>query len=269
MYAMALSVGLFVGADALFKLAAAELPAIQAIGLLNFFATLWLLIVGARWSFDRMVMARALVGSAGIFVNLIALLHLPLTTVTSIKMTAPLMLAAFGAVALKERAYPIITVVGFAGALLVIQPNLSGLDILWVGLAFLATIINVGRDLLTRYVPETISPCSMALVGSAIAAALGLSWAIINDWKWPLPQSTAILMIASAFLAGAYHFLVIAMRTENIAAGAYVRYTALLWAPALGYAIWGEVPSLPAAIGIALIVATGLVLLRVRQKVPP
>jgi drug/metabolite transporter (DMT)-like permease len=38
-------------------------------------------------------------------------------------------------------------------------------------------------------------------------------------------------------------------------------YVSLIWASILGFAIWGEVPTLPLIIGSAVVVASGLFLL--------
>ena len=45
------------------------------------------------------------------------------------------------------------------------------------------------------------------------------------------------------------------------------RYSSILWALAIGYVVWGEVPNTLALAGIAVIVGSGLYILN-RERVP-
>ena len=51
------------------------------------------------------------------------------------------------------------------------------------------------------------------------------------------------------------------MRSGDISFIAPFRYTALLWAIVLGFAVFGDVPDLPMIIGSAVIVGSGLYML--------
>ena len=64
-----------------------------------------------------------------------------------------------------------------------------------------------------------------------------------------------------------YQFVVIALRSggEFSVIGAF-RYASILWALAIGYVVWGEVPNALAMAGIAVIVASGLYILH-RERV--
>jgi drug/metabolite transporter (DMT)-like permease len=64
-----------------------------------------------------------------------------------------------------------------------------------------------------------------------------------------------------------YQFVVVALRSggEFSVIGAF-RYGSILWALAIGYVVWGEVPNPLAMAGIAVIVASGLYILH-RERV--
>ena len=67
--------------------------------------------------------------------------------------------------------------------------------------------------------------------------------------------------VAAAFLATGYFVLVQCMRAGEVSLTAPFRYSAVLFAMLLGYALWGEVPSGWAWLGIALLVGSGLYML--------
>ena len=75
------------------------------------------------------------------------------------------------------------------------------------------------------------------------------------------------MLASSLLLAMGYQFVVIALRSggEFSVIGAF-RYASILWALAIGYVVWGEVPDALAMAGIAVIVASGLYILH-RERV--
>jgi drug/metabolite transporter (DMT)-like permease len=75
-----------------------------------------------------------------------------------------------------------------------------------------------------------------------------------------------MLAAAALFLAGGYHFIIRSTRLGDLSVVAPFRYVGLLMAVALGWAVWGDVPNLLASAGIALVVVSGLVLLRWQRR---
>ena len=66
------------------------------------------------------------------------------------------------------------------------------------------------------------------------------------------------LLGASAALLGAQYWIILAMRTGDIAVVAPFRYSIILWAIVAGFLVWREVPDLATWIGIAVVTAAGL-----------
>ena len=66
-----------------------------------------------------------------------------------------------------------------------------------------------------------------------------------------------MLLAGLALLAGQY-WLVLAMRTGEIAVVAPFRYSIILWAVLAGFLVWGESPDIASWIGIAVVSAAGL-----------
>ena len=67
-----------------------------------------------------------------------------------------------------------------------------------------------------------------------------------------------MLFFASLALLAGQYWLVVAMRTGEIAVVAPFRYSIILWAVLAGFLVWGELPDAATWIGIAVVCAAGL-----------
>jgi drug/metabolite transporter (DMT)-like permease len=279
--AMALAVVVFIASDALVKFVGASLPAAQTIGVYSLFATLWLalaLVASGAWRqmrsvADRHLAVRTVLGCVGIYTYLVALFHIPIGMATAIKLSSPLMLTALAVVLLKERVNWRLwaaVIVGFAGVLLVIQPRPGNLDV-WLWLVLLATAANALRDVMTRVVSASVPALIIAFAGSAMSAVVGCAWAVVEGWQPMSGLQLVILCAGSVLLAVGYQLIVLAMRLGEVSVVGSFRYTAILWAVAIGYFVWNEVPNVVAVVGIAVIVASGLYIIgreRNRARMP-
>jgi drug/metabolite transporter (DMT)-like permease len=269
--AMALAVVVFIASDALVKFVGASLPAAQTIGVYSLFATLWLalaLVASGAWRqmrsvADRHLAVRTVLGCVGIYTYLVALFHIPIGMATAIKLSSPLMLTALAVVLLKERVNWRLwaaVIVGFAGVLLV-----------WLWLVLLATAANALRDVMTRVVSASVPALIIAFAGSAMSAVVGCAWAVVEGWQPMSGLQLVILCAGSVLLAVGYQLIVLAMRLGEVSVVGSFRYTAILWAVAIGYFVWNEVPNVVAVVGIAVIVASGLYIIgreRNRARMP-
>ena len=57
-----------------------------------------------------------------------------------------------------------------------------------------------------------------------------------------------------------------ALRLGEAAVISPVRYTSLIWAAAIGYAVWGDLPDAWLAVGSAVIVAAGIYMVRIEAR---
>jgi len=265
---MVASMMLFMCNDTLIKHVSESLPTGQIIFLRGLSATILitaLAIAMGAWRqlpavIDRPVLLRAGIDSLGTFLYLVALFNMPIANVTAVNLSVPLMLTICAAFILREqvgwRRWSAVFV-GFAGVLLVVQPTTSGFN--WFALvALAATASHATRDLITRRIragiPSVIVTLSTAIVVTIAAAVVSA----IEGWQ-PLPMRQLLLLIlASCFLSGGYFLVIDCMRHGELSVVAPFRYTAMLWALMMGYFVWGDVPNLPAWIGIILLVGSGL-----------
>ena len=69
---------------------------------------------------------------------------------------------------------------------------------------------------------------------------------------------TGLLFTCACFMLVGYIFIIKAMRTGEVSAVAPFRYTTLIWAFALGFLVFGNVPDLYMLVGGAVIAGSGL-----------
>ena len=89
---------------------------------------------------------------------------------------------------------------------------------------------------------------------------------IVERGEWLLPRALWLLLAAGSCVYVAYTLGIVAMRTGEIAVVSPFRYTLVVMALILSYAIWGHVPDQWALMGIAVVTAAGVYLLH-RERV--
>lgn len=203
----------------------------------------------------------------------IALRYLPLTQITAINFSAPLMTALLAGPMLGEKIGPrrlIAVLVGFAGVLIVTRPFGKALQPA-VFLSLFAAMSNSFYLITTRQLAKTDSSETTMFYTSAFGAVLV---APLLFFYWTTPDSALVwaLMIGLGLLGAAGHWLLIlAHRHAPASVLAPFFYSQIIGATAFGLTVFGEIPDRWTIIGGAIVVASGLYLLyreRVRQKFP-
>ena len=275
--AMSASVVVFIFNDALIKLAAESMPSVQAIGVRGIFATLWcglaLLATGTwrqiHWAANPRVVFRSLLEAGSAIFYLVALFHIPFAIATAVGLSTPVILTLLAVLILKEdvrwRRWSAV-IVGFVGVLMVIQPHPGDLNA-WTWLALLGTTIGCFRDILVRFLPVGVPTLVVSFASALVVALVGCAWAVIEGWQPMNNRALGFIAGSSLLLAMGYQFVVLALRSsgEFSVIGAF-RYASILWALAIGYVVWGEVPNALAMAGIVVIVGSGLYILH-RERV--
>ena len=270
--AMSAAVFVFIFNDALIKIAAETVPAIQAIGVRGVFATLWVtlaLAVTGAWRqmggvIHPYVLLRGALEAASSIVYLVALFHIQFAIATAINLSTPLIFTALAVLLLKEtvrwRRWSAV-IVGFLGVLLVIQPRPGDIDV-WAWVVLFATVLGAFRDVLGRYLPASVPTLVVSFASAAAVALVGCAWTFVEGWQPMTMREIGLLVASSLLLAAGYQFLVIALRSgaEFSVIGSF-RYASILWALGIGYVVWGDVPNALALAGIAVIVGSGLYIL--------
>ncbi|MCD7099266.1 DMT family transporter [Stenotrophomonas sp. MMGLT7] len=262
--------------DAAMKLLSARYPPMQVTMLRGSaslpFVLAWVLatagprsLLPRRWGLQLL---RGVLGIVMIFCFAYALKRLSLSTAYTIYFVSPLLVAALSVPLLGERVGPrrwTAIAIGLAGVLVVLRPgmggivSLAGFMVLLAALAY--AIASVTVSLLTR----TDTPQSM-VVCFLLVMALGAGVLAAPDWT-PLRAGDGWL-IAGMGLAGALGQVALtrAFQLGEASMVAPLEYTGLVWVIAWDWLLWTTLPDRATWLGAAIIVASGLYLMR-RERV--
>ena len=262
----------FVANDTLVKYVSEGMPASQLIFLRGVMASALLLAIahamgltqGLRHLGERRVVVRAVLDSLGTVTYLISLFHIPLANATAINMATPLVVTVLAVTAFREQvnaARWLSIAAGFTGVMLVVQPSGAGFSA-YALLCLVGTLFQATRDFATRLIDRTI-PSVLITLSTAIAVTLFAGvWSLFEDWVPVQPAQWTLLAAASVFLSLGYFMVTVAMRAGEMSLIAPFRYSGLVFALVLGYAVWGYVPNTWAWAGIILLLGAGLSLVR-------
>lgn len=206
------------------------------------------------------VPTRAFGEVAATVLYLTALFNMPIANATAILQALPLMVTAGAAIFLGMpvgwRRWTAIGV-GFAGVMLIVRPGVTGFN-LYSLVALFGVVFMALRDLVTRGMPPevpTLGVTMATLVGVAVTG-LGLSFA--ETWTMPLTSDLALLFAAAVFINIGFVCLIFSMRVGDVSFVAPFRYSIILWAILLGYAVWGDVPDAMTLAGTFVVVGSGV-----------
>ncbi|WP_024869956.1 DMT family transporter [Pseudoxanthomonas suwonensis] len=262
--------------DAGMKLLSAHYPPLQ-VTLLRGAASLpfvlaWVMatagprsIIPRRWGLHLL---RGVLGMAMIGCFVYALKRMPLSTAYTIYFVAPLLVAALSVPLLGEHVGPrrwTAIAIGLVGVIVVLRPGVDGLVsfpglmVLLAATAYAVAAVTV--SLLTR----TDTPQSM-VVWFLLIMAVGAGVAAIPGWV-PLRLEHAWLILGMG-LAGALGQIALtaAFMRGDASMIAPLEYTGLVWVIGWDWLLWRTLPDAWTWAGAAIIVASGLYLLR-RERV--
>jgi drug/metabolite transporter (DMT)-like permease len=265
---MSLSMFCFILNDTVTKLLSTKVGIGEFVFLRGLFATAMILGLVAltghfrrlHLALDRVVVVRALFDllATGLFIA--ALFHMPLPNVTAVMQAVPITATLMTMIVFKERveAWQLgAIVVGLLGVLLIIKPGTSGFNPAVV-LAAAAMVAVAVRDLVTRRIGPQIPSAVVTLTTAFLVMLGGALWSAVEGLAPMAPQTAATLALAAAFLIAGQLLMVQAVRVAGIAATTPFRYTNVVWALVLGWAVFGFIPDSLAFIGIVLIACSGL-----------
>ena len=265
---MSLSMFCFILNDTVTKLLSTKVGIGEFVFLRGLFATAMILGLVAltghfrrlHLALDRVVVVRALFDllATGLFIA--ALFHMPLPNVTAVMQAVPITATLMTMIVFKERveAWQLGAIaVGLLGVLLIIKPGTSGFNPA-VALAAAAMVAVAIRDLVTRRIGYQIPSAVVTLTTAFLVMLGGALWSAVEGLAPMAPQTAATLALAAAFLIAGQLLMVQAVRVAGIAATTPFRYTNVVWALVLGWAVFGFIPDSLAFIGIVLIAGSGL-----------
>ncbi|WP_170447802.1 DMT family transporter [Ruegeria arenilitoris] len=263
------SMAAFTVNDTLVKAAGQEVPLFQLVALRGLLATILVFALARHLGalhlrfgrHDRWLVAfRCVAELSATFFFLTALMHMPLANVTAVLQALPLTVTLGAALFFSEQIgwrRIMAIALGFAGMLLIVRPGPDGFSI-YAMYALIAVICVTARDLITRRmspeVPSMVVTLATSLTittGAAIASAF-------QGWVPMTPGSGMLIASAAVFVLLGYLFSVMVMRVGEVSFVAPFRYSSLIWALGLGWAVFGDWPDRITMLGAALVVSAGL-----------
>ena len=197
----------------------------------------------------------------GIGLMFSALRYLPLADALAIAFVMPFIMLLLGHLVLQEevgRQRLAACAVGFAGTLLVIQPNFAAVG--WPALLPLGVAVVFALFMLvTRQVAKGIDPVALQAISGLQASALLVPLLLWTGWPG-LPDATALwLLLALGLLGTVAHLMMTwSLRFAPASTLAPMQYLEIPFGTLIGWMIFSDLPNGLAALGICITVAAGL-----------
>lgn len=277
------SVLIFIVMAALIKATAAHVPPGEAVFFRSFFAIpvilVWLALRRELHSGMRVASPighvwRGVLGSTAMGLGFAGLGLLPLPEVTAIGYASPLLTVVFAAMFLGEqvRAFRLAAVgMGLVGVLIVLSPRLGAVgeasdrEALGAMVVLMGALCSALAQVFVRKLVATERTSAIVFWFSVTASGLSLL-TIPFGWVIPAPRDAALLVLAGVFGGFGQIFLTSSYRYADAGVIAPFEYASMIFALAIGYFVFDEVPTLIMLGGAALVIAAGvLIIWRERQ----
>lgn len=224
-----------------------------------------------RSAYLGMHLVRGIVGAASLIGYFYAIMQLPLATAQTLNYTSPLFLAVATTVVLGERFslwLVVAILVGFAGVAMLLQPNFeegkegaamvglfSGVLAAWAYLS-VRTLGRLGE-------PDWRVVFWFGLVATVVCAAWQLATSAFHAVTW---QNAWTLLGIGVCGTTAQLAMTRAYRTGNTLVVGAFSYSTIVFATVATFVLWDDVLTPLEWAGMAVIVASGLIAMRVERR---
>ena len=224
----------------------------------------------------RLTVWRAIASILSTFTFVWAVSVMPIADALAIAFVEPFILLIFGKFIFNDEVGPrriAASAVGFAGALMVIQPSFAVFG--WVALLPVGTAFSFAAYMLiTREASRVMTPEAMQFHTAWIASAICLPVLLLAEGSGiaaldpVMPQGIAWAWLAGVGVAAtiSHMMMTYALKFAPSATLAPLHYLEIVSAATLGYLVFGDFPNALTWAGIAVIVASGLYIIH-RERV--
>lgn len=200
---------------------------------------------------------RGIVHTAALMFWFTALPHLPLAYMTAIGFTTPIFIMLGAAYFFREKmvaARWFAALLGFGGVLVVVGPRMVGGELFYALVMLASAPLFAGSFLITKALTRRDSPAVIVVWQSIMVAALSLPLALLA-WTPPTPAQWAWFVVSGLLGSLGHYCLTRSFAIADISATQPVRFLDLVWASALGFLIFADVPALSTLAGGSIILA--------------
>ena len=293
-FLLCLGVFVFSAQDAIIKQVSGAYPLTEVVFIRSCVAGPILLFLVQRESGWRSIFAtrlgtltlRAIIMFGAYTAYYMAFPALPLADAVALYFTVPLFVTALAAPLLGEHTpwrVWLAVLLGFCGVLVMVQPG-SGLFEPAALLSLAAAALYGLAMLMARKFGNSLSAAVMAfyqnaffLIGSGLLAwllsLLGVHTAVhpsvdflVRPWTMPSLHDSLLIGSCGVVAAAGTLFLTNAYRVARASTVTAFEYTGILWAPLWGFLFFAELPRPATVAGAAIIIAAGLMAMRLARR---
>lgn len=273
---MLVAVGFFAFMDTILKVLSTHYPALQVAALRGWVAlplilvwihwrgswhTLWHI----RWSLHLL---RGVLAICMLTLFTFGVKQLPLANAYTLFFVAPILITLLSAPVLREkvpRAHWWSVAFGMLGVLVALRPGTDGL-VSWGGLAVLAAAVCYAVAAVVARLSSRTDSSESLMLWIMVMVALGAG--VLAAPNWVSLRTDDLWLLAALALAGFGGQLAIteAFRHGQASAVAPFEYTALAWGLGVDWLIWDTLPDAYTLMGGAIIIASGLYVVRHERR---
>ena len=209
---------------------------------------------------------RSLAGALSMFCWFIALTLIPLAQMMAISFTIPLFLTVLAMLMLGERIHIyrwMALLIGFAGVLVIVAPELAseGGSKLGVGIALLAAILASFALMFLRRMSGHEHALTITFYFFLTSSALALLTLPFAAWPMPNREQWILLGMTGGFGVLGQLSMSFCYRYAEASLVAPLDYVSILFALAIGYYVFGEIPRVTTWMGAPLVIAAGVIII--------
>ena len=268
LFMLATSIVVFPALNSSVKYLAEDYSLVQIIWVRSIVHFLWMVVLfmpAMGWQLFAtkrlgLQLTRSLLQLLALIAFVIGLMFIPITTVTAIYFTGPLMVVALAVPLLGERVGMrrwLAVLAGFIGALVIIRPGFEGTH--WAALSIIASALFYAIfQILTRRVADH-DDYRVTSVYTIVVALVVSSAAVPFFWETPIGWIDWLIFGGLGILGGLGHLFIIKAYTHARASvvGPF-DYGQLIGVTIVGYLVFSEFPDLWTWCGAGIVISSGV-----------
>lgn len=210
-----------------------------------------------------LLIGRSLAGTLGILGNFYAVDHLALGDASILNKMSPFFAVAFSLVFLKERLrlpQALILLGAFAGAMFVVKPTFANAELIPSLCGFMGGVCAGAAYSMVRALGKRGEKGSFIVLFFSGVSCLSMVPFMIFDFKLFTPYQLCMLLLAGLAAAGGQFSITAAYTYAPAREISIYDYSQIIFASALGFFVFSDIPDLYSVIGYVIIVAMALVM---------
>ncbi len=216
-------------------------------------------LASLRTRHPRLHCVRALIALVAMGCWFYGLGRMPLAEATALSFTMPLFASVAAVMALGERMRVrrwTAVAVGFAGAMIIIRPGFAAVTAAMLLVLFSALLMAANQTLI-KFMSRDEHPNAIVFWLAFLMTPASLGLALLS-WQTPAPAQFAWLAGLGLLATSAHQCMARALAATDATAVYPFDFTRLIFAAAIGFAAFGEIPDMWTWVGAAVIAASAI-----------